>query len=446
MKSFDTELKKYTKKIHLKVSERNELRERIFAYMEYHPLPKQVSSARELTGAILSESFTIFNITLNRRTLGMASGFLLLFLIIIPIVAERSVPGDVLYLVKTGINESVQGQLASSPYEKIEFETRLMERRIAEARLLANEGRLTDEMQVKLAETVKEHSDSVQSGIQKLKAEDADGAIMAQIAYSSALEVQSAVLDTDKGTENTTAINSIVDAVNTARDAVTLEQGSTTPSFDGLMARTESETTRAYELFTTVKTSATSEEVTDIERRLSDINRLIAEAKEKQKTDETVAISSLTDTLKLAQKLILFMTNIDVRASVSLESIVPVVLSKNERIEQVKKDLNEIENAHKIVDNERLFVDDVGVSEKVKEGMKRVGDLTRTSSVAIGVEDIGSAESSVHEAKALISDLQTLVHPYVKNTAGTTTGTSTVIDNQSTSTNDKKSGTEDNHE
>lgn len=446
MKSFDTELKKYTKKIHLKVSERNELRERIFAYMEYHPLPKQVSSARELKGAIISESFTVFNITLNRRTLGMASGFLLLFLIIIPIVAERSVPGDVLYLVKTGINESVQGQLVSSPYEKIEFETRLMERRIAEARLLANEGRLTDEMQVKLAETVKEHSDSVQNGIQKLKAEDADGAIMAQIAYSSALEVQSAVLDTDKGTENTTAINSIVDAVNTARDAVTLEQGSTTPSFDGLMARTESETTRAYELFTTVKTSATSEEVTDIERRLSDINRLIVEAKEKQKTDETVAIGSLTDTLKLAQKLILFMTNIDVRASVSLESIVPVVLSKNERIEQVKKDLIEIEGVHKIVEDERLFVDDVGVSEKVQEGMKRVDDLTRTSSVAIGVEDIGSAESGVREAKALISDLQTLVHPYVKNTASTTTDTSTVIGNQSTSTDDNKPGTEDNHE
>ena len=51
-----------------------------------------------------------------------------------------------LYLVKVHFNEEIRSTLALSPYEKVAWETKRIERRIAEARLLASEGNLTDEL------------------------------------------------------------------------------------------------------------------------------------------------------------------------------------------------------------------------------------------------------------------------------------------------------------
>ena len=185
MKSFDTELKKYTDKVHLKASERNALRERLLSYMEYHPLPTGMQTSTPAHAMIAGDSFTVLRFT--RRTAQIAAGFFALTLVILPFAAERSVPGEVLYLVKTGINETVQAQFAASPYEKIQFETKLVERRIGEARALASEGKLTDEVQNQLTETVKTHTQNVTNQIAALSTEDADGDAIAQIAYNSSL-------------------------------------------------------------------------------------------------------------------------------------------------------------------------------------------------------------------------------------------------------------------
>ncbi len=53
--------------------------------------------------------------------------------------AERSLPGDVLYGVKTTINESVRGALAISGEEKMSWEVTKLERRQAEAEAIAYE-------------------------------------------------------------------------------------------------------------------------------------------------------------------------------------------------------------------------------------------------------------------------------------------------------------------
>ncbi len=427
MKSFDTELKKHADKIRLRASERRELRERVLSYMEYHPLPKQASVKTELKEAIKSDSFVVLGI--HSRIVQIAAAAFVLVMVVIPFAAERAVPGDVLYIVKTGINEPVQSSLASSPYEKIEFETKLMERRIAEARVLASEGKLTDDVKTKIAETVKEHSDAVQTELQELRNQDAEGAAIAQIAFSSSLEVQSAVLTEDD--EEVDASDPILTVVKEAREVSEKEKGSTTPSYDGLMARIELETTRAYELFETVKESATEDEITDIERRFADINRVIEETREDRVLDETKSASDLAKILGQVKKLIFFMADINIRESVSLEALVPIILSDQERIDLVKEELRVIDGMKRDIYKILEAIDESEIPNKIEPGLEEVETNVLQAQTALDVQDILKAEEAVRKGRELAGDLLAILRPSAQlieieeTEASTSTSTST---------------------
>jgi len=410
MKSFDTDLKKYAEKMSLKASERRELRERVLSYMEYHPLPKQTVAQSERTREMMqSEPFIVFHF--NALYARIAGGMFVVLLIMAPFVAERSVPGDPLYLIKTGFNETIQGQLANSPYKKIEFETKLMERRISEARVLASEGKLTQDVKTQIAENVKEHTDAVKDGLAELRTQDAEGAAIAEIAFNSSLEVQSMVLGANDSTNSTSSIDSILTVVNEAREGVASNKENSNPSFEGLMARVELETTRAYELFVSIKDSTTPEESIDIERRLSDIDRLIGEAKEHYDTEIDGAVDDLIKTLGLTQKLIAFMTDINVRQTVTLESLVPVVLSDQERIDIVKTGIEAISGTKADVEERLTTVEDAGVKAKVEDGVAQVAMLLIRATTALETADIVAAEVAIKEANAIITDLDLLTKP-----------------------------------
>ena len=411
MKSFDTELKKYAEKIRLKAMERRELRERILSYMEYHPLPKQKNAVVE---KIESQPFVVwhFNNLYTRIAVGV---FALLIVVGVPIAAERAVPGDVLYLVKTGINENIKLQLASSPYEKVTVETELLERRIGEARLLASEGKLTPQVGASIADDIKQHANAAQNGLDELRTNDADGAAIAEIAFGSALDVQSAVLNKQSIESGTSSIQDVTDAVEAARVEALLKKASTTPSYDGLMARVESETTRANELFAAIDSSATDEEKTDIKRRLADIDRKITGAQAAVASDTPYAISELSKTLGLTHKLIVFMTDIDIRSSVDLETLVPVELTKEERSDAVNGVLSNITNLRDATMSRLPLIDNENVLEKVKLGLNELNIHINLATSSLASGNIDLAEKTVVEAFALASDLDQLTVGFVPN-------------------------------
>ncbi len=406
MKSFEIELKKYTDKTRMKASERTELRERIFAYMEYHPLPKQATDMQALAHSIPSKSFMVVHF--NTLYMRVAGGVFALLIVAAPFFAEQSVPGDALYLIKTGVNETVQGQLANSPYEKIEFETKLMERRITEARVLASEGKLTEEVKQQITDTVKEHTTAVQAGLAELRTQDAEGAAIAEITFNASLEVQSAMLGADTEIEDDSLVESIMVVMNDALETVVESQVENTASYEGLIAQVERETTRAFELFTTIKESATEEEIGDIDRRLSDINRLTEEAKQVHETHPDAATGDLGATLGLIQKLVAFMSDIDVRETVSLADLVPVMLSDVVRTEIAKSEI-EVLNGLKIEITERLTTfAEPGVVEKVNEALVQIDTLMLQATVALETGEIAAAEVAVKESRALMTDIDVL--------------------------------------
>lgn len=409
MKSFEKDILKLAEKTRLKAMEREMVRDRILSYMEYHPLTK---TEGRMGAGTLMERADFFYIHFNTLTAKLVGGFLVLALIIgVPLVAERTVPGDTLYLVKTGINESIRTQFATSPYAKVQLETKLIERRLAEARLLQAEGKLTLEVEAQIAETVKGHAVAAQNGIAELRADDADGAAMAEIEFNSALEVQSVVLG-ETGDASTTQGDALRAVVDTVRNEGVGDENPVTPSFVTLIARVESETTRAYELFESVKDSATNEEIVDIERRLSDINRTISEAKELQSEDEPGAVAELIEVLGLVQKLITFMTDINVREAVTLETLVPIKLTNEERRAQVQSRLVDMTSRMEIVATVASTTLPEELLPKVGPSMERVGDIHSRAYDALGTGDLVGAEALSLEAEAMVFDLEELMSAY----------------------------------
>lgn len=408
MKSFESDIKKIAEKTRLKAVEREAIRERILAYMEYHPLKKEHFNVATLS-PIQSSDFVY--VSWNSLWVRVTSGVLALVLVIgVPLLAERSVPGDILYLVKTGVNEGIQTQFATSPYEKVELETKLIERRIAEARLLASEGKLTTEVEAQIARTVKGHATAVQSGLAELRESDADGAAIAEIVFSSALEVQSAVLGT-RDSATSSSVESLLSVVNTVRDDVASDANPSTPSYDGLIARIELETTRAYEFSQSVIDGATPEETADIERRLADIDRSIVHAKELYEHDETGAVTELMNVLGLIQKLISFMTDIDVRESVALETLVPVVLTPEERIAIIDARIADVGTKLAEIDVRLASVTDTDLLEKLIPGRAYIDTLVASTSEAVSAGALDIAEIMSTEALIGVEDILNLTAP-----------------------------------
>lgn len=373
MKRFTEQLQKQASHLKLSAEERSMLRDRLVTYMEYHPLPSTMKQAAPAQAGKTS-FFATYKTVFYRAA---APALTVFVMIAVPVLAERSNPGDVLYPVKVRFNEEVVSQLNNSPYEAIAWESERLERRIAEARLLASEGKLTGEVEAEVAAAVKAQSQKTRDKIEELRTTDADEAAIADINFATALEVQNEVLEADAaaGQSQGGVLASVVAEESAAAD---ITGDAAEPSMEKLLARIESESTSATELFASVRADASSEEVADIERRLATIAEkvvqaqapvppesataaLVAETTGTTSVATTVSVTTSTTTdapaiaaeamkerinllreaLKDVRKLISFMTNIDVRASVTVDDLL------SEAVEEVSgEDMAEGETPH----------------------------------------------------------------------------------------------------
>lgn len=344
MKRFSQQLNNKAKNISLNMAEKRELRERIVSYMEYHPLP----SAIKRETAVISgqeEHFILFNFN-KWRFLRWSGSLALLLVVSVSYLAEKAIPGDVLYAVKVGFNEELRSTMAISSYEKVVWETERLNRRIAEARLLAEEGKLTHEVEAGVASAILQHSDNARREIEHLKLSDKDEATLASIGLTTALDVQSESLDRGQvgqveGTDQST--NLIKAAITQTQNAELLSQDNELPSYNKLIAKVESETTRAHELLKGVTTYATEVEQGDIKKRLDDIDKRISTAMATAEADEQAAKQGLVNALQQTHRLIVFMTNIDVRSSLTVEDLVPNTLTIEERFAALRLQVKETE-------------------------------------------------------------------------------------------------------
>ncbi len=293
MKRFSEQFNKKANSIRMTAPEKDELRERLVSYMEYHPLSTKTKLKQEIVSeaSLTDSSLRIVKVS-KMRLFQWSGAMMVIFTLVIPYVAERAVPGDALYAVKVNFNEEVRSTLALSPYEKIAWETERLNRRIAEARVLADEGRLTEETETMMADAVRVHSENARKEIENLKQTDKEEAALASIQLDTTLDIQSASLrNTHKDNEEDGPVSKIENVIAESQKISAIAEANDLPSYERLMGRVERETTRAYELLNGINELATSKEKDDIERRLEDIDRKVKLAMSASETSETDSTS-----------------------------------------------------------------------------------------------------------------------------------------------------------
>lgn len=400
----------FAKTIRLRAAEKRALRERVVAYMEYHPMRVPLADAgaapQGAPAPIASEPFVMMRFSSWQFRAFMGT-FAIFFIVGLPLLAERAAPGDVLYLMKVNVNEEVLASLTWDSAEKIAWEAERVERRVEEARLLAHEGKLTEKTEAQIAETVRAHTESASREIASLRATDAEGAEVAQAALASTLDVQTAMLASGSGSTTPVVLALEAAKIGVGAHDPTLDQALST---DKLTALLELEMTRTRTLFVSVSDSITPEEAKSIERRISDLERAVSEARIMHVTgrrEQGLALQRAT--FGDIQKLVEYMTNLDVRANVALDSLVPVRPTPEEREQTVADALVELRKAVVVLEAEKEDIKDAGVLSKFERGISDLTAIVTLVEDAKSANDLDAAVSHIVTGRALITDLSSMM-------------------------------------
>jgi len=423
MKRFSEQLYKQSTSVKLQEAEKRELRERLVSYMEYHPLSAEMKAesvvGREVTAIPVSATFkalpTAFLTSFKSSALAAV-----VMLVVLPFVAEKAIPGDTLYAIKVQFNEELRSTLTFDTYQKVEWEMKLVNRRISEARLLANEGRLTEEVEAEVAQAVKTHTVNAQREIEELRLNDADGATIASIALDTTLEVQSnslrGVADISLNKSSSTKSQSNLIA-NVLDESLSLSEAnnasSTLPSRSKLMARAEQNTTRVYELLDSVKQSAPAEQLTNVTRRIQDIERMIQSVMELDETNDDEAKLLLVGVIQRTQKLIIYMTELEVTNTVDIESLIPVVLTKTEEYTEVSNLTVKLDQKISLIQEQSVQVKDIEVSKKLAQSLSDL--LEQSALAASSTNDFNVFKNIVKGALVIADETLLIIEQYKIN-------------------------------
>lgn len=132
----------------------------------------------------------------------------------ISFAAEKALPGDPLYVVKTNFNENIQSLLTFSSQSKARLEAQLAERRLVEAQKLAVSNNLSAEAEAQIQVNLKKHTDEFTKNINEVKDKENPAAAASLSAdFRSRLMAHQNVLDSLENEGTISASNFITEKI-----------------------------------------------------------------------------------------------------------------------------------------------------------------------------------------------------------------------------------------
>jgi hypothetical protein len=420
MKRFSEQIHTQASKVRMSAAEKRELSNRITTFMEYHPVTP-VRAKTTSRQAIEQSPFFILKIP-GRYLQSFSLVTVMLVFVIMPMMAEKAVPGDVLYPIKVRVNEEVVSSFNRTAYDKIEWETKRLERRLAEARVLAEEGRLTAEVEADVVAAVKQHTTDAANTIAEIRTEDSEQAALAEMTLATRLSVQGTMLQSALAASDGegVSVEGIAAAVSVGQSEAIEREALDGVSFERLVAQLEQETTRLYELLRTLRESAAPKDIADIERRIADIERRMQEAILGSTDAPAVSIESLRQVWIDAQKLIAYSTDLDIRATVSLDLLVPVVLTDEERLLVLDTEYAKALATLEALESDSFTGVESAIVEKITASLPGIADALEIVG-ATKVTDIAAAEIIMKEQTAVLDSIVALLQWQSIPEAATTT-------------------------
>ncbi len=334
MRRFSEQFYKKAQSVKLSIAEKSELERQLLTYIEYHPLAATSVVAGQAGQRVASPWYRYL---LDYRAVGaMAVMFLMIG---IPLWAERTLPGDVLYPVKVKVNEEVWSSLARTPYEKVEWEGERLERRLSEARKLADSGRLTPELEAEVSANVLAHAKSADQSLAKLRTEDEANADAATMAWNSSLEAQVAMLSLSNEIEgeSDTGIEAkpLVALARTLGESLPATDVTLKATYNDLVAQLDKDFKKNETALAKLRKDPTVEaDFTAIEKSLNDLQQIASTIYEQyseiesgqQSVDDKEALlkekrDALRKILRDSKKLNIFLTELEVRKKITIDQV-----------------------------------------------------------------------------------------------------------------------------
>ncbi|OGF52381.1 hypothetical protein A3I27_02390 [Candidatus Giovannonibacteria bacterium RIFCSPLOWO2_02_FULL_43_11b] len=141
----------------------------------------------------------------------------------ISFAAEKALPGDVLYSVKTNINEEVIGLLTVSDENKVKWLAKVAERRIEETETLVKENRFDPAAKEKIEKNFEQKAKKIKEKIQAIdEKNNLDAASMASQNLENTLEKHREILEklSEEKSESREEIDSVLENVKSFRDSI----------------------------------------------------------------------------------------------------------------------------------------------------------------------------------------------------------------------------------
>jgi hypothetical protein len=301
-----------------------------------------------------------------------------------------------------------------------------------------------------VAEAVRSHTENVKKEIETIRTVDADEAAIIAIELESTLAAQAhslsnrsgddmAVMTLDTNTERALIpTDIIVAAIDASMDTAT-QQSSTDelPAYEKLLARVELHTTRARELLASVTSTLEPALTVDIERRITDIERTVAAALTLSETDIPAAQTLLVDALQRTQRVVVYVSNIGVGEVTGLESMVPMVLTEEEKRARIISEYLDISERTNVLTNALPTINDTGVVDKLTTSLTSVQTELDMASTTAREGNLDGALGTLERILPLLVDLEQVASLHIvptndnsaePHTTATSTATTTPTD------------------